>query len=303
MRSIPARWATTRRRRSTCRRRIRAWSVCDKDSAIQLIRVAALVLAAVLAASSAAAESIYDLEDKAPVPGDKIWRDLLRQVFPDLRQEPRADGKTGDFIHGKVALRPIDKEAFGGDCPDTPLRIEYLDYAQVQIGGRSRLIVGVTTDGDACFGTLALFDGEGDAKLLDVVDIKYDANYAFGPDFVRSLGASGQLVVVDSFHTTTSNSPDNDVLVLASADKLSLIGNVDARSERDCDRHRAVAEDPYVAIWPDYGRFDRITGYIKRSVQRLASDCETNQGSPAVTITRIDWRWDAVRKAYRRVSP
>jgi hypothetical protein len=123
-----------------------------------VIRAAALLLAAVLAApTSASAEPVYDLGAKAPVPGDKAWRDLVRQIFPDLRQEPGPDGNTADFIHGKVELRPIDKGAFDGDCPDTPLRIEYLDYAQVQIGQRTRLIVGVTTEGDACFGALALF--------------------------------------------------------------------------------------------------------------------------------------------------
>jgi hypothetical protein len=270
-----------------------------------VIRAAALLLAAVLAApTSASAEPVYDLGAKAPVPGDKAWRDLVRQIFPDLRQDAAPDGKTGDFIHGKVELPPIDKEAFGGDdCPGAPLRIEYLDYAQVQIGQRTRLIVGVTTEGDACFGALALFSGEGDTKLLDVVNIQQDANYGYAPDFVHPLGADGQLVVIDSFHTTTSVSPDNDVLVLATADKFSFIGNVAALSERDCDHHRAVGEDPYVTIWPDYGPFDRITGYIKRSVQRLADDCDTHQGNPVVTITRIDWRWNAARSAYRKVIP
>jgi hypothetical protein len=282
------------------------WNVCDPGvpAFCHMIRAVALALLVALAVTRAApAEPVYDLGAKAPVPGNRTWRDLLGQVFADLRQEANAKGEAGDFIHGKVEIRPIDKEAFDGDCPDTPLRIQYLNYAQVQIGQRTRLIVGITTEGDACFGALALFSGEGDTKLLDVVNIQQDANYGYAPDFVHPLGVDGQLVVIDSYHTTTSASPDNDVLVLATADKLSFIGNVAAFSERDCDRHRAVAEDPYVTISPDYGPFDRITGYIKSSFHRLASDCETDQGKPTVTITRIDWRWDASKKAYRRVSP
>jgi hypothetical protein len=258
-------------------------------------------LAFALAVSPAAAEEVFGLGDKAPVSSGQTWRDLLRQVFPDLRQEPRKDGRIGDFIHGKVSLRPIDKEAFGGECGDL-MRIEYLDYADVSIAGKDRLIVGITTE-DPCFGALALFDAGGENKLLDVVDIQQDATYGFGPDFVRSLGRNGQLVVADSMHTTTSTSPDNDVLVLATEDRLSLIGNVDAQSERDCDHHRDIGEDPYVVIWPDYGPFDRITGYIKSSAQRVAGDCQTPQGKPVITITRTDWRWDAAKKAYRRVSP
>jgi len=268
-----------------------------------VIRFAFALAVALAAAPAAAEEPVYDLGTKAPVPGGKTWRDLLGQIFPGLTQEPGANGRTSDFIHGKIDLRPIDKEAFGGDCQDQPLRIEYVEFAQMEIAGHMRLIVGITTDGDACFGALALFEGTGDSKLLDVVNIQQDANYVFGPNFVRPLGLNAQLVVVDSFHTTTSVSPDNDVLVLATEDKLSFIGNVDGQSERDCDRHRAIAEDPYVVTWPDYGPFDRITGYIKRSVQRVADDCRTPQGNPAVTITRTDWRWSAAGKTYRRVSP
>ena len=270
-------------------------------------RFAGVLLALLIAAPVAArAEggTVYDLGAKAPVPGDKTWRDLLGQLFPDLRQEPMKDGRTGDFIHGKVDIRPIDKQAFEGDCTDnTPLEIEYLHYALVEIGHRMRLIVGINIDGDACFGALALFSGQEDVKLLDVVNIQQDANYGFGPDFVHPLGVDGQLAVVDSFHTTTSSSPDNDVLVLVTQDKLSFIGNVDARSEVDCDHHRTIAENPYVVVTPDYGPLDRITGYIKRIVETVGDDCRTPTRKPTVAITRIDWRWDDTKKAYRRAGP
>ncbi|HYU13779.1 MAG TPA: hypothetical protein VEK82_14470 [Stellaceae bacterium] len=265
-----------------------------------MIRLTFLVLALALAASPASAEPVYDLGMKAPVPHDKTWRDLVRQIFPDLTQEPGPSGRTSDFIHGKISLRPIDDEAFGGDCPDPP-RIEYLEFGRVEIARKTRLIVGITTEGDACVGALALFDGAGESKLLDVVNIQQDANYAFGPDFVRSLGTDGRLVIATSFHTTTSTSPDNAVLILATEDKLSLIGNVVAQSERGC--RRAVAEDGFIAIVPDYGPFARITGYVKRSVRRLAADCATQQGKEAVTITHTDWRWNPAVRAYRKVSP
>jgi hypothetical protein len=268
--------------------------------------VAALLLIT-LAASPAVAGygQVFDLGEQAPVPGKKTWRDLLGQLFHDLRQEPQKDGKIADVIHGSVDIRPIDKESFA-DCPGSePLPLKYLDYADVEIGDEPRLIIGITTDGDSCFGALALFDGsvQGDAKLLDVVDIKQDANYFFGDGFVRPLGSDGQLVVADSFHTTTSVAPDNDVLVLATIDRLTLVGNVDAQSEVDCQHHRTIGEKPYVVVTPDYGAFDRITGYIKRTVQPVGDDCSTAAGKPTVTITRTDWRWDPIKKAYRRATP
>ena len=54
------------------------------------------------------------------MPGNKVWRDLLGQFFPDLRREPWRDGETTDCINGKVDSRPIDKESFEGSCPDEP---------------------------------------------------------------------------------------------------------------------------------------------------------------------------------------
>jgi hypothetical protein len=140
------------------------------------VRLSVAVLLLALAVAPAAAEDtqVFDLGTQAPVAGNKTWRDLLGLLFPDLRQEPGHDGKTGDFIHGKVDIRPIDKEAFEDYCPDTPLRIEYINFKQVEIDGQMRLIVAITTDGDACFGALALFSNQFEARLLDVVNIQQD---------------------------------------------------------------------------------------------------------------------------------
>jgi len=284
-----------------------AWSACDDgDRPIGfVIRAIVLALAVVWGAAPAAARGmqVFDLDTRAPVTPDKTWADLLRQIFPDLRQETGKDGKIGYVVGGQTDLRPISKDSFTDDCPDFSPRIEYLNYALLEIGDKMRVVVGVTTEGDACFGALALFDGKGDAKLLDVANIQQDMHYGYPDDLARRLGADGWLVVANSFHTNTSNSADNDVLVLATADKLSFIDNVGTDSEWDCEHHRGIGEDSYVVVTPDYGPFDRITGYVKRTVQPVAEDCRTPQGKPAITITRTDWRWNAAKKAYRKVSP
>ena len=81
------------------------------------------VLLALLSAAPVVARAeggaVYNLGDKAPVPGNKTWRDLLGQLFTDLRQQPMKDGgRMADFIHGKVDIRPIDKDSFE-DCSGT----------------------------------------------------------------------------------------------------------------------------------------------------------------------------------------
>jgi len=89
-------------------------------------------------------------------------------------------------------------------------------------------------------------------------------------------------------------------LILATADKLSSIGSAFAKSETDC--RRSIAQEATISLAPDYGPFARITGYVKTSIRRVASDCQTPQGKEMITIDRFDWRWSTARRAYRKIA-
>ena len=255
-----------------------------------------LALAVALSAASARAERVEDFTASVPGLAGKSWLDLLRLIFPQLEAAP----ERGALAHGEPDLRPLGSDPFGGDCPD-PLRLTAIEYRPVTIGGKSRLIVGVETEGDACAAAVALFEGAGDGRLLDAVDSRSDMHYSFAGDFVRRLGDGGQLVRVTSFHINAGEGFDLEALILASEAGLSSIGAVYAHSEAGC--RKSIVEEASAAIAPDIGPMARITGYVKRSVQRLAADCQTSQGRAAVTIARIDWRWNAATRAYRRTSP
>jgi hypothetical protein len=221
---------------------------------------------------------------------------LLKQLFPDITVGPKNEA----VVHGDIRLRPIEEDgAFTDDCPDK-LKLRSLEVAQVRISGNSRLIVGVATDGDTCVAPLALFEGSGDGKLLDAANVKQDKNYSFARDLARSLGSDGQLVVVTNFHTNAGEGYDTETLILATADKLSSIGSVFAKSEIDC--RRSISTEATIGLAPDYGPFARITGYVKSSTRRVAPDCQTPQGKEMITIDRFDWRWSASRQAYRKVA-
>jgi hypothetical protein len=261
-----------------------------------VIRLAAAIVALMLAAVPAMADTVDDFTTAVPgVPG-KTWIDLLRQAFPDIAIGPKNEA----IVHGDIALRSIEEDgAFTDECPDE-LKLRSLEVAQVRISGKNRLIVGVATDGDACAAPLALFEGSGSGKLLDAANVKQDKNYSFGRDLARSLGPDGQLVVVTNFHINAGEGYDTETLVLATAGKLSSIGSVFAKSETDC--RRSISTEATISLAPDYGPFARITGYIKTGTRRVAADCQTPQGKEMITIDRIDWRWSAARQAYRKVA-
>ena len=261
-----------------------------------MIRLVALVLALALAALPASAETVDDFTASVPSVAGKTWIDLLRQVFPDIAVDP----KNGAIVHGDIDLRSIEKDgAFTDECPDQ-LQLRSLEVAEATVSGKRRLIVGVATDGDTCAAPVALFEASGEGKLLDAANVKQDKNYSFGHDFVRPLGADGQLVTVTNFHTNAGEGYDTETLILATVDKLSPIGSVFAKSEIEC--RRAVTQEATVAIAPDYGPFARIAGYIKTATRRLAADCQTPQGKEIIAIARTEWRWNAARRAYTKVS-
>jgi hypothetical protein len=261
-----------------------------------VIRVAAVIVAFTLAAVPAVADTVDDFTAAVPgIPG-KTWMDLLKQLFPDIAVGPKNEA----VVHGDIALRPIEEDGASTDeCPEA-LKLRSLEFSQSRISGNNRLIVGIATDSDACVAPLAMFEGSGDGKLLDAVNAKQDKNYSFGRDFTRPLGPDGQLVIVTNFHTNAGEGYDTETLILATADKLSPVGSVFAKSEIDC--RRSIAQEATISFAPDYGPFARITGYVKSSTRRVAPDCQTPQGKEMITIDRFDWRWSAARQAYRKVA-
>jgi hypothetical protein len=261
----------------------------------RVIRLVAVILALALAVPPAAADSVDDFTAAVPgVPG-KTWMDLLRQVFPDIALGPKNEA----VVRGDIALRPIEQDGvFTDECPDE-LKLSALEFSEARIAEKRRLIVGIATEGDVCAAPLALFEGSGEGKLLDAVNVKQDKNYSFSRDFTRALGPDGQLLVVTSFHINAGDGYGIETLILATTDKLLSIGSVFAKSEMDC--RRSVSQEATVSIAPDYGPFARITGYVKTATRRLASDCQTPRGKEMIAITRTDWRWNAARRAYTRV--
>jgi hypothetical protein len=86
------------------------------------------------------------------------------------------------------------------------------------------------------------------------------------------------------------------MLILARSDGLSPIGNMLTLGSRSCPE--AMSESTTVRVMPDGAAFTRISVDVRRTVQKLAEDCETKRGRPAIATFTGSWRWDAAKSAY-----
>jgi len=255
-----------------------------------MFRTLLVALFLALCGGGAAAETIDDLTAEVPsIPG-KTWVDLLKSVFSNID----ASGGTA------TAKELIDLRSIGAGngswigCDDG-VRIGHIDAARVQIAGRDRIIVAFVPPDD-CVGLLALFAAEDGGKLLDAVNVKGDQHVSFPGYYIRPLGPSGVLAIASTWHDNSNQSYDIDTLVLASADGFTAIGDVFAFGDRTC-RERMTQSLSLRAV-PDGAPMARIVAEVKRSIEKLAEDCETKKGRPSVTTYSGYWRWNAAKRAY-----
>jgi hypothetical protein len=229
----------------------------------------------------------------AAVPGlpGKTWLDLLRQLFPDI-----VETTTTRSAASAATIAPLRSIGFADDswvrCEDG-IELRNLGARPVQLAGRRHLIVTLEIPDD-CFAPLALFDETG--RLVDAVNVKGDQHVSFSGDYVRKLGRRGALVLASNWHDNSSQSYDATMLILARSDGLSPIGNVLTLGSRSCPE--AMSESTTVRVMPDGAAFTRISVDVRRTVQKLAEDCETKRGRPPIATFTGSWRWDAAKSAY-----
>jgi hypothetical protein len=227
------------------------------------------------------------------VPG-KTWLDLLSQIFPDIAEEPRGYASASEVID----LRSIGA---GDDSWVKCDKINFFDRdaRPVRLSGRDYVIVTVMIEDD-CVGPIGLFDASG--KLIDAVNIKGDQHVSFSGDYVRPLGPDGALVIGSLWHDNSEQSYDGTSLILALPSGLASIGGALALGSRACGADdksgELLLENTTVRVVPDGRRLARIELETRRSIQRLAGDCETKIGHEAKTSFDGYWRWNATADAY-----
>lgn len=228
----------------------------------------------------------------AAVPGlsGRTWLDLVKQAVPDAEPaEASIPGLTG---REGMALRRLQDEP-SGDWGET-INIAGLDGEIFEVGGRKRIILALKLyDGDVA--PLLLFDGEGEGKLLDAVDVRTDLHTSYDEPMTRALGKSGALVVSKGWHGNSNQSYRVNSLVLIGPEKFSFIGEFFVYGEADC-RSQIIEKETIKLISTQ--PLAEIQISIAHQVAKLRNDCSTMIGKPRTKVVPGSFKWDATRNAY-----
>lgn len=242
-------------------------------------------------APSAMAGQVADFS--APVPGlpGRTWLDLVKQVVSDAKEaEPPLYGFVG---HRGIELRGLQDGAASGDWAETATVIG-LDAEAVEVGGRKRIVLALELQ-DADVSPLVLFEGEGEGRLLDAVDVRTDMHTSYNDPMVQSLGVDGALVTSRGWHSNSNQSYAINTLILIGREKIALIGQVFVYSDNDC--RSQVLEKESITLHPAKPLAE-IRVSIAHETARLRRDCSTVIGRPQVKIARGAFTWDPAKNEY-----
>ena len=239
-----------------------------------------------------------EVTDKVPGHGELTWLDLLKQVIPDLAEDP-ASGKAQG--HLKAPIRHLAGPSSDESPPD-PVEAQFIEVQRIRAGGRPRILVmadlGPAQDSVSSYTLLALFDDAATPRLLDVVDVGLDRDTSFSGQAKRRLGPGDDAVVTYSEHFNSSQTYSSWMVAYVRRDRLALAAKVFALSSRECGWERL--ETPTFTTHPDPGRaLGRIDVVVREARTRdTEAGCDQPPPKAYVRFWRASYRWDAPRQRY-----
>lgn len=229
----------------------------------------------------------------APVPGlsGRTWLDLVRQAVPDAK--PAEASLPGLMGREGIALRRLQGDEPNGDWGET-IKITGLDGEAFEVGGRKRIVLALELY-YAEVSPLLLFEGEGEGRMLDAVDVRTDLHTSYDKPMTQSLGKGGALIVSKGWHGNSNQSYRINSLILAEPEKFSFIGEVFVYGEADC--RSQIIEKETIKLLPSQPLAE-IQVSITHQVTKLRSDCSTMIGKPSTKVVRGSFMWDSARNTY-----
>ncbi len=224
----------------------------------------------------------------------RTYLDLLQLVVPGIAISGRT--YSGGQPIGMRHLHSGDED----DVDLVPTGFLGLAALPLRSGGMDRLALLVdfgATEYSLGFAILALFDVEGEPRLLDAADVASGRWTSFMEPVRLSLGAGDDLLVTQSTHHNSSQGYATAALILVRNDRFELVDTIDTFSDRDC----AFERDQNLTIGRSAGdiRAD-IVASVTELTTRTADDCnDGNIHEPGSRTITVVYRWDAPAQRYR----
>jgi hypothetical protein len=259
----------------------------------------AVGLAALLLARAAGAT---DVTDAVPGHAGLSYFDVARLIVPDLAKTD--DGASG---HKVVPFRHIE----GKDMlapPSDPITLGVAPIQAIAIPGQpNRLLVMVDlggSDGNVEEAELlGLFDLSGKPTLLDVVEVGNDRWTAIDTAHAPPMLAAGApLLVVDSGHSNSNESYDEQEMIFLRNGRFQLIDTLFTYNESLCGYDHT--QEPTYAIVPAPGPYRSFRLSVRETVKHNDDQCGDDAKIPPASVRAYSgtYVWNAARGRFVTTS-
>lgn len=265
--------------------------------AVAHLRLFPILLALLMGmAGSAMAQPSFSPEatDALPEGNGRTYLDLIRLVMPGIA----VSGSAYSDAHQPTGIRHLGGW-IDGDIGLAPTGTLGLQAVPLRSGGRQRLVLLVDfgmTEYSVGYAILALFDIEGDARLLDAADVALDRWTSFMDPVRLPVGADDDLLVIQSTHHNSSQSFLSASLILVRNDQFELVDTISLLGDRAYGFERTQE----LTIEQRAGEpFADIAVSVTETTELTAVDQDDGTlpepGSRAITVT---YRWDTAAQRY-----
>jgi hypothetical protein len=183
-----------------------------------------------------------------------------------------------------------------GLAPTGPLR---LTAVSLRSGGMDRMALLVdfgATEYSLDFAILALFDVEGEPRLLDAADIASGQWTSFMDPVRLSVSAGDDLLVTQSTHHNSSRVYATASLILVRNDRFELVDTISSFSDKDCAYERSQN------LTVEQGSGEPVADIVARVTELTvitAEGCNGRAGlEPGSRTITVTYRWDSAAQRY-----
>lgn len=247
-------------------------------------------------ASGATGQPAFSPEatDALPEGNGRTYHDLIRLVMPGVAvsgsaysdaHQPTGIRHLGGWIDGNIGLAPTGTLG--------------LQAVPLRSGGRQRLVLLVDfgmTEYSVGYALLALFDIEGDARLLDAADVALDQWTSFMDPVRLPVGADDDLLVTQSTHHNSSQSFLSASLILVRNDQFELVDTISLFGDRAYGFERTQeltieqrAGEPFADI---------VASVTETTMLTAAGQDPATAPDPGNRRVTVTYRWDAATHRY-----